>query len=175
MTARRRTRWLVACIAIVLPLGAVCSVLARNTDQSTQGFLKRTYTAANGETSHYIVFVPHERPANQKLPVILFLNGWGENGVDGLRQISNNFGGDLWRMRGHFPFLAVCPQCSYHGSWATGTPNSVKALAILEAAIRTACPSPGLQPVPVEPWSWLRHTPSDFPRSSLSPWGKQAT
>jgi pimeloyl-ACP methyl ester carboxylesterase len=111
------------------------AVAVSGCQESDRGFLKKTYTNAEGEMSHYVVFAPAVGETRRKLPVILFLNGWGENGDDGLRQISNNFGSDVWRMRGHFPFLAVCPQCSYGGSWAAGSANAEKALAILDVAI----------------------------------------
>jgi len=101
-----------------------------------QPFLTRTYRTAAGETAHYVLFVPPNRDPAEKLPVILFLNGWGENGDDGLRQISNNFGGDMWRMRAWFPFLAVCPQCTYNAEWTPGSKNAELALGVLDEAIR---------------------------------------
>jgi poly(3-hydroxybutyrate) depolymerase len=103
---------------------------------SAPPFLTRTYTMPDGEVGHYVVFVPPNRKPDAKLPVILFLNGWGENGDDGLRQISNNFGGDVWRMRASFPFLCVCPQCSYNAEWTPGSKNAELALAVLDEAIR---------------------------------------
>lgn len=99
------------------------------------GFLKKVYTTPEGAPSHYVVYVPENAGSDAKLPVILFLNGWGENGDDGLRQISNNFGSEVWRMRTHFPFLAVCPQCSPNGNWQPGGENAARALAILDEAI----------------------------------------
>ncbi|QDT52864.1 Putative esterase [Caulifigura coniformis] len=101
-----------------------------------QPFLTRTYRTADGSTAHYVLFVPPNRDPAEKLPVILFLNGWGENGNDGLRQISNNFGGDMWRMRAWFPFLAVCPQCTYNAEWTPGSKNAELALGVLDEAIR---------------------------------------
>lgn len=100
------------------------------------GFIKKSYVDESGQTSHYVVYVPPNAvEKSAKLPVILFLNGWGENGEDGLRQISNNFGSEVWRMRGYFPFLAVCPQCSPNGDWSPGSPNAAKALATLDLAL----------------------------------------
>lgn len=99
-------------------------------------FLTRTFRTADGLKAHYVLFVPPNRNPDEKLPVILFLNGWGENGNDGLRQISNNFGGDMWRMRSWFPFLAVCPQCTYDAEWTPGSPNEQIALGVLDEAIR---------------------------------------
>ncbi len=120
------------CLLLVLLILPAC----HGASEADRPFLTRTLTTADGETAHYVLFVPVQRNPDQKLPVILFLNGWGENGDDGLRQISNNFGGDLWRMRAEFPFLAVCPQCSYEAEWTPGSKNGELALAVLDAAIR---------------------------------------
>lgn len=136
MVGRRQIQKLRNALFCLASLAVACHTgCGGETGATDRGFLKKTYTDDDGNVSHYVIFAPVHREPEQKLPVILFLNGWGENGDDGLRQISNNFGGDVWRMRGHFPFLAVCPQCSYHGSWNPGSPNAAKALAILDEAI----------------------------------------
>ncbi|MFN0054838.1 MAG: family 16 glycoside hydrolase [Planctomycetales bacterium] len=84
--------------------------------------------------SQCIVFV-RQRDHATKVPVLLFLNGAGENGDDGYRQISNNFGVQVWEMRGYFPFLAVAPQCRVEGSWSPGSPDSIRALEALDRVI----------------------------------------
>lgn len=100
------------------------------------GFMTRVHSDPDsGARSRYVVFVPRKHLEVEKLPVILFLNGFGENGTDGLRQISNNFGVDIWRKRDQFPFLAVCPQCSSEGGWNAGGTESSRTLAILDEAI----------------------------------------
>lgn len=100
------------------------------------GFMTRVYSNPDsGARSRYVVFVPRNHQEVERLPVILFLNGFGENGTDGLRQISNNFGVDIWRKRDQFPFLAVCPQCSSEGGWNASGTESTKTLAILDEAI----------------------------------------
>jgi pimeloyl-ACP methyl ester carboxylesterase len=119
---------------VIVPLLALAGCDA--TSSGDRPFLTRTFQTPDGQTAHYVLFVPPNRDPDEKLPVILFLNGWGENGNDGLRQISNNFGGDMWRMRGWFPFLAVCPQCTYNAEWTPGSPNEQLALDVLDAAIR---------------------------------------
>ncbi len=65
----------------------------------THGFRAETTTAETGSGQQYVAFVPHNNKSGEKPPVILFLNGWGQNGNDGLRQVSNNFGQDVWRRR----------------------------------------------------------------------------
>lgn len=98
-------------------------------------YVTATHTDASGRDWRYVVFVPAGAGPAKKLPVILFLNGWGESGDDGLRQISNNFGAEVWRMRDHFPFLAVCPQRTEDGGWTGNSPDTLRALAMLDAAI----------------------------------------
>jgi len=82
----------------------------------------------------YLAFVPHQK--NEAFPVLLFLNGFGENGNDGLFQVSNNFGQSVWRRRNHFPYLTVCPQCSKGGVWDEKGPDTTYALRCLEDAIK---------------------------------------
>jgi len=105
----------------------------RGTDQ---GFLRKTWVDESGLSHRYVVFVPHHRQPGVRPPVLMFLNGMGENGNDGLRQITNNFGVNLWENREHFPFIAVAPQCRTEGSWTAGSQDVQWALQILEATIR---------------------------------------
>ena len=117
-------------------LALLCCLGCGDASSENRPFLTRTFQTPDGQTAHYVLFVPPNCNPAEKLPVILFLNGWGENGNDGLRQISNNFGGDMWRMRATFPFLAVCPQCTYNAEWTPGSANEQLALGVLDAAIR---------------------------------------
>lgn len=133
---RSRTRilwpWV---IGLLIFLGIGCEENAEI--RRDQGFQTRIHTdPESGSKTRYVLFVPRRQDPQEKPPVILFLNGQGENGEDGLRQISNNFGVDIWRKREQFPFLAVCPQCSPQGSWDSNGPDSRRALAILDEVIR---------------------------------------
>ncbi|MFG0261790.1 MAG: hypothetical protein ACF788_05305, partial [Novipirellula sp. JB048] len=77
-------------------------------DQST-GFqvvpLANQFNASGPQ--RYVAFVPESQSEQTLLPVLLFLNGVGENGNDGLFQLSNNFGQDIWRRRNQLPMLIV--------------------------------------------------------------------
>ncbi len=114
-----------ATLSLLTSLGCGHSELTNE----TRGFRSETAAGGAGQGLHYIVFVPHASTVNAKPPVIMFLNGWGQNGNDGLRQVSNNFGQDIWRRRDQMPFLAVCPQCSKDGYWAPGNSDAEFALA----------------------------------------------
>lgn len=144
MIRRSRYRCLVgstAGLAAFLAAGTILSS-SLSSEGSRTGFFTRTFHALDGGVARCVLFVPYHRPAS-KLPVILFLNGKGENGDDGLRQVGNNFGGDVWRMRGHFPFLAVCPQCADGGRWTPGGTNATAALAALDQATSDYGGDPG--------------------------------
>ena len=117
---------------------AVMAEDAVRVDQRTvdRGFLRKTFVDETGVSHKYVIFVPHHRQSGVRPPVLMFLNGMGENGNDGLRQITNNFGVNLWENREHFPFIAVAPQCRTEGSWTAGSQDVQWALQILNATIR---------------------------------------
>ena len=122
-------------IIFLLAISTALAICGCSEQNGTRLFIARQHVTKEGGIWPYAVFVPDTRASDEKLPVILFLNGWGENGTDGLRQISNNLGGDIWRMRDHFPFLAICPQCAYNGSWELGSKNATMAMAVLDEAL----------------------------------------
>ena len=97
------------------------------------GFQYRTFQHASGHERGYVLFVP--RAVGRKPPVLLFLNGAGENGDDGWSQISNNFGIQVWEMREFFPFIAIAPQCRVSGSWSPGSADTQWALEIVDSFI----------------------------------------
>lgn len=80
-------------------------------------FLKRQVTV--GENTYgYRVYVPQNRPPDQKLPVMLFLHGSGSCGDDNEAQIAdfNKFIGENPR---NFSFMAVFPQARTGTFWNT--------------------------------------------------------
>jgi len=46
------------------------------------GFVTKTYKNADGTTSEYVVFVPHDYDGKKEYPIILFLHGAGETKGD---------------------------------------------------------------------------------------------
>ena len=98
------------------------------------GLFCRTFPDETGHPRGYVVFVPHGYRTGSKPPVLLFLNGLGENGEDGI-SIGNNFGLQIWEMQESFPFLAVAPQCRTNGNWIIGSPDVTWALHVLDAVI----------------------------------------
>lgn len=120
---------------IVFILRAICFAESPLHAESRAVYEVRTHRDSSGQSSRYLLFQPGTARPASGYPVIMFLNGFGENGVDGLRQISNNFGVDVYRCRQRFPFIAVCPQCSKGGDWSAKGPDAVRALGILEGVI----------------------------------------
>lgn len=103
---------------------------------NSDGFSARTYVDADGSSHSYIAFVPHQPNNDQGLPVILYLNGFGENGDDGLMQIFENFGQPIWEMKRRFPFVVVAPQCPIGETWHPDRPPLQRALRILDLVMR---------------------------------------
>lgn len=101
------------------------------------GFTPRTIWKENGETSNYLIFRPHVSPPPgcNGYPVLMFLNGHGENGDDGIMQILNNFGRPVWEMREKFPFIVVAPHCSKGGTWTSNSSDSQNAIEILDRVL----------------------------------------
>lgn len=94
------------------------------------GFTARQFVDANGEEFGYVLFVPYHIPAGEKPALLLFLNGVGENGTDGVSQISNNFGAAVWETRRAFPMICLAPQC--RDNWNVGSPDMIRAITLLE-------------------------------------------
>lgn len=131
---RARGLTILVCLAVLSGSGCGKSV---SPSEAERGFLSRSFDDGEGLEHKYLVFAPHTRPPQgEKLPVILFLNGFNENGGDGVRQIRNNFGLQVWEMEAWFPFLAVIPQCSEGADWSLGGKDAEWTLKILDEAIR---------------------------------------
>jgi predicted peptidase len=91
------------------------------------GFLKREVVIGSN-TYGYRVFVPKDRPPNQKLPVMLFLHGSDERGDDNEAQIKN-FEKLIGANPQNFQFIIVLPQCRRNTFWAGEmTEQAIKAL-----------------------------------------------
>jgi len=99
--------------------------------RTDRGFMLKTYVDSRGQEHRYVVFVPYDDRPGRRRPLLMFLNGMGENGTDGISAISNNFGIQLWEMKRTFPFVAVAPQCRPEaGGWSDA--EQEKALSILD-------------------------------------------
>ena len=126
--ASRLRRFLGASLVLLSACGPVRLFVPSPAHQ----FHARAVTVA-GATYRYQVYVPAERPAGAKLPVVVFLHGGGERGDDNIRQTQEGLGPVLWKSHGRFPFLVVFPQC--RGRFWAAPEMEAQALAALDAAV----------------------------------------
>lgn len=109
-----------ASLCVLLVVVAGCSVSSASSRDSL-GFVETSFTDKNGDTYTYLVYLPYDFKLGQKRPLLLFLNGVGENGVDGYWTLENNFGIEVWEMKRSFPFVCAIPQCPKDERWEGDT------------------------------------------------------
>ncbi len=97
------------------------------------GFLDRSVVVA-GHAYRYQVFVPASYAPPQRLPVILFLHGSGEAGVDGLLQTQVGLGAAIRRTPSRYPAIVVFPQAPTDSLWVGGPAQM--ALAALDQTMQ---------------------------------------
>jgi len=104
------------CSAIALTAVTLCTPSSARAGQDViDGFAARTFTAANGKTMPYRLFVPDADARKNRLPLVLYLHGGGGIGTDNQKQISggNANGTHVWTtpaaQRRH-PAFVLAPQ-----------------------------------------------------------------
>ena len=81
------------------------------------GFLDRVVTV-NGVPHRYVVYLPENWSKSQKWPVILFLHGSGERGMEGLDETQIGLPAALRVHPERWPFVVVMPQVPFnHHHW----------------------------------------------------------
>lgn len=73
------------------------------------GFITKALEVG-GKEIKYAVYVPAEYDPASPQPTIVFLNGHGECGTDGLHQITQGLGTAVMRSAEEWPFLVIFPQ-----------------------------------------------------------------
>ena len=100
---------LFALALILLAAAAVSAAPAKQAkDEIERGFLSRTISVG-GKDMKYVVYVPEAYDPAKPMPTIVFLNGAGECGTDGWRQVYH-FGGAIMLDMAKWPFLILFPQ-----------------------------------------------------------------
>jgi len=110
----------------ILPrLGVAALALAISASTSAaqdvvDGFAARSFTAANGDTMPYRLFVPEASARSKPLPLILYLHGSGGVGRDNQKQISggNTLGTHTWTTAAaqqKHPAFVLAPQLAEAG------------------------------------------------------------
>jgi len=71
----------------------------------------------NNTTNYeYLIYIPKEKPASGKYPLLLFLHGRGESGTD-LELVKKHGPPSFLNENSGFPFVTVSPQCSNEDVW----------------------------------------------------------
>jgi predicted peptidase len=120
-------------VRIVLSLLLSVALLSCGTMRPQEtGFLIRTIVV-DGTTYPYSVYVPLGFEKTKSWPVILFLHGAGERGMDGLRPTQIGVAAAIRANPKRVPAIAVFPQAPHDSRWL-GEPAEA-AMAALEKSI----------------------------------------
>lgn len=119
---------------LLLGIGAASAGTAQPpTPTPERGVLFRTVHAEGGE-HRYAVYVPRDLDPGRPAPAILFLNGRGECGTDGTRQLAVGLLPAVFLSPAEWPFVIVFPQKpTPQSTWAD---HEELAMACLAAASR---------------------------------------
>ena len=90
-------------------LALSCSLALPSMAQTVTGFVDKVIQL-DGEAYRYQVYLPAGYDAGKPWPVMVFLNGKGECGRDGKKQVSVGLGTALRRAPERWPFVVVFPQ-----------------------------------------------------------------
>jgi predicted peptidase len=102
--------------AVVLVTILTLAVPAVRGQEAKTGFLERSVRI--GDVSHaYKVYVPPGFEPSRSWPVILFLHGAGERGIDGVQQTEVGLGRVLRTNPERFPAVVVFPQAPPRQVW----------------------------------------------------------
>jgi len=106
-------------------------LLQRLDGKRERGFLHKTYIDEDGKLYNYSVFIPYDLAEADRPPLMLYLNGKGENGSDGLAPLTNSLAPLIATMPRTFPFVVVWPQCPKGSTWQADRVAARRALAIM--------------------------------------------
>lgn len=125
-------------IRILLGITLMAAAPAAKSAEPT-GFLDKTFKNADGTESPYVLFVPHGYDGSKAVPVILFLHGAGESKGGSMKPVQQGIGNHIKGKREKgFPAIVVIPQAEHLKTpilkrWQAGSPDSDRALAMLDA------------------------------------------
>lgn len=87
-----------------------------------RGFLMKS-VSVGGKEMKYVVYVPLVYDPAKPMPAIIFLNGMGECGNDGLKQVAIGLGSAIMLNVEKWPFIVVFPQKQdTHANWEDEDP-----------------------------------------------------
>ncbi|MHB9132292.1 MAG: carboxylesterase family protein [Armatimonadota bacterium] len=108
---------LVVCCLVLLAVTALPTE-AQQKDERIKQFEARTFTDAGGKTLTYRLLKPNNYDAKKKYPLVLFLHGAGERGINNTAQMTHGvsmFAFD--RMKAKYPCFVLAPQCPGDKRW----------------------------------------------------------
>lgn len=100
---------LIVCVAVGMLAGCQAVGGRSGSAKMERGVLLRAVNVGGAERK-YAVYVPREYDAAQAWPVIVFLNGMGECGEDGQKQLAVGLMPAVLAQSAAWPFVIVCPQ-----------------------------------------------------------------
>ncbi|MDB5308875.1 MAG: hypothetical protein JWO38_3077 [Gemmataceae bacterium] len=104
-------------------------------DAAKAGFVKKAFKNADGSTSPYVVFVPHDYDGKKDYPVILFLHGAGETKGGSKEPVEVGIGPAIKKHEKTFPFIVVIPQ-SEKRTWKADSDDGKRALGELDETLK---------------------------------------
>lgn len=122
-------------IARFASLAVLVLATAVSAAEPKTGFIKKNFTNADGTTSPYVVFVPHNLDSSKPAPVILFLHGSGETKGGKKEPVEVGIGPAIKKREKSFPFIVVIPQ-SEKRTWRAESDDAKRALAMLDATVK---------------------------------------
>lgn len=98
--------------ALLLACGlALCTAVPASADMpAPPGGFEVRYLRLQGESMAYAVWLPPGYDRARAWPAIVFLNGSGECGTDGRRQLEQGLAPELTAHPGRWPFVVMLPQ-----------------------------------------------------------------
>ncbi len=92
-------------------------IVLRSDSAHPSGFVQLSYIDESGEVYPFFVYVPHGVQKEGRPPLMIYLNGLGENGRDGLAPLRNGLAPAIWQTQRHFPCVTVFLQCPEGEAW----------------------------------------------------------
>ncbi len=104
------------CLTLTIGCGSNPANSVNKSAPKGTGFSIRNYKLSDGETRKCTVFIPFNYDASKKWPTIVFLQGIGEGGSDGVKNTTVGLGPAIAKRASTFDFIAIFPQSG--GTWS---------------------------------------------------------
>lgn len=104
--------------------------------RNAKGFLLKTFIDSEGVAHRYSVFIPYQMQPDDRLPLLVFLNGLRKNGTDGIAPLYDGVAPAIWELKRNFPFVVVFPQCPKDDAWTAESAATERAFAIMDQVER---------------------------------------